>query len=223
MDLVGIAFAFSAGLIAFLSPCSFPLLPAYISYYLGLKEAPAEGRATGLLKRGILGGTASAAGAILILGLIGVGVSSFGEVITPLIPKMEPIVGFILVFLGAVMLMELPVRFRVGKSVRRKGYAGLFVFGSLYALASAGCIAPIFIGVILRAVSGGFLWGMAVFMSYALGLGLLLIIVTLLVASAKEIAMARLLGAMPYVRRAGAVVLLAAGVYLLFYYFLTFP
>ena len=225
MDLANIAFAFSAGMVAFLSPCSFPLLPAYISYYLGLKEASqGKGQATTVLKKGIIGGIACAVGAILILSLVGVGFSALGSAIEPYIPSMELIVGVILVVMGMLMLLGTPLGFSIKtKASTRKGYVGLLGFGALYALASAGCMAPVFIAVVFNAIySGGFLGGMAVFLSYALGLSLLLIVVTLLVASAKEMAMAKLMRVMPYVERVGALILIVVGVYLAFYYFITF-
>lgn len=224
MDLASIAFAFSAGIVAFLSPCSFPLLPAYISYYLGLKDTPPrKDQATAVLKKGILGGIVCAVGAILILSLIGVGVSAFGGAITPHIPKMELIVGVTLIVMGVLMLLGMRLGFHIKtKAGTRKGYVSLFGFGALYALATAGCVAPIFVGVILRAISSGFIGGMAIFLSYALGLSLLLIIVTLLVASTKEMAMAKLMRVMPYVERVGALILIVVGVYLAFYYLITF-
>ncbi len=224
MDLASIAFAFSAGMVAFFSPCSFPLFPAYISYYLGLKEtSPRKDQATSVLKKGILGGIACAVGAILTLSLIGFGVSTFGGAITPHIPKMELIVGTILVVMGVLMLPGVPLGFRTKtKAGTRKGYESLFGFGALYALATAGCVTPIFIEVVLRAIMSGFIGGMAIFLSYALGLSLLLIIVTLFAASVKEMAMAKLMRAMPYVERVGAIILIAVGAYLVYYYFITF-
>jgi cytochrome c-type biogenesis protein len=224
MDVANITFAFSAGMVAFLSPCSFPLLPAYISYYLGLEEtSPRKGKDAAVLKRGILGGVVCAVGAILVLSLIGIGVSAFGGAIEPHIPKMELIVGAILVIMGMLMLFGTPLGFRIKmKAGTRRGYTSLFSFGILYALATAGCVAPVFIGVVSRAISSGFVGGMMIFLFYALGLSLLLIIVTLLIASAKEIMMARLMRAMPYVGKVAAIILIVVGVYLVCYYFITF-
>lgn len=224
MDFASITFAFSAGMVAFLSPCSFPLLPAYISYYLGLgKTSAGKGQAATLLREGFLGGIACAVGAILVLSLIGIGVSAFGGMIRPHIPKMELIVGVILVVMGVLMLLGTPLGFRIKmKASARRGYLSLFGFGILYALATAGCVAPVFLGVVSRAISGGFIGGMIIFLSYALGLSLLLIVVTLLVVSAREMAIAKLMQAMPYVERVGAFILVVVGVYLVCYYFITF-
>lgn len=225
MDLTNITFAFLAGMVAFLSPCSFPLLPAYISYYLGLEEtSPGKCQAAPVLKKGILGGIVCAVGAISALSLIGMGISAFGGAIGPIVPRMEPIVGVILIVMGVLLLLGAPLGFHIKvKAGTRKGYASLFGFGVLYALASAGCVAPIFGGVVLEAaLSSGFIEGMAIFLSYALGLSLLLIIVTLMVASAKEIMIAKLRRAMPYIGRVAALILIVVGVYLVCYYFITF-
>lgn len=219
MDLASITFAISSGMVAFLSPCAFPLLPAYISYYLGLDETPAKGQVSAVLKKGIVGGLACAVGAVLVLGLIGVGVSVAGGAISTHISKMELIAGAILVGMGVLMLLGAPLGFRIkARAGTRRGYAGLLGFGALYALVSAGCVAPVFIGVISVAASSGFIGGMAVFLAYALGLGLLLVVVTLLVASAKEMAMAKLMRVMPYVEKVGALVLIVVGVYLIGHY-----
>ena len=192
---------------------------------MGLEEiSPGKGQASPVLKKGVIGGIVCAVGAISALILIGVGVSAFGEIIGSQIPRMEPIVGVILVIMGMLMLFGTPLGFRIKtRAGTRKGYAGLFGFGVLYALASAGCVAPIFGGVVLDAVlSSGFIEGMAIFLSFALGLSLLLIVVTLLVASAKDMMMAKLMRAMPYVGRVGALILIVVGVYLICYYFITF-
>jgi cytochrome c-type biogenesis protein len=211
----GVAFAFVAGIVAFLSPCSFPLLPAYVSYYLGLKEPSAKGRAGPLLKRGILGGMACAGGAISTLVAIGIGVSAVGGATASHITAMELTAGAILVLMGALMFLGKGPTFHIkAKAGTRMGYAGLFGFGAIYALATAGCVAPLFIGVVAVAVSSGFPGGVVIFSSYALGLGVLLVVVTLLVASAKEMIMARLMRSMKYITRTGGLILIGTGVYL---------
>jgi cytochrome c-type biogenesis protein len=201
---------------AFLSPCSFPLLPAYVSYYLGLEEAPAKGlEISRVLRRGVLGGLACAVGAILVLTLIGAAVSVFGGAVALYIPALGLVVGVLLVILGVLMLFGPPVSFRVRVKVgTRKGYLGLLGFGVIYALGSAGCVAPVFIGVVSIATLSGLLGGVVIFLSYAFGLSLLLIVTTMMVAGAKELAIARLMRAMPYVKQAGGLVMIVVGVYL---------
>ncbi|MFV2008186.1 MAG: cytochrome c biogenesis CcdA family protein, partial [Longimicrobiales bacterium] len=50
MTEVGIAIAFTAGLLSFLSPCVLPLVPSYLSFVTGMSiedlEAPVNRKAT---------------------------------------------------------------------------------------------------------------------------------------------------------------------------------
>lgn len=230
MDWTGIGFAFAAGVIAFFSPCAFPMLPAYISYYLGLMEnkdveGPTKTNIIQVLKDGVVGGVSCALGAVAILAAIGVGISLLGSTVRDAIKEnvalMEPIVGIILIVMGIVMLMGLNLKlpFKIKKGVKGKGYVSLFAYGILYALAAAGCTAPIFISVIIKAfASSTFIDGLLVFFSYALGLGVLLVIVTILVASAKEVMITKMKRIMPYVQKIGAAVLIVVGIWLIYYY-----
>ncbi|MBS3815372.1 MAG: cytochrome c biogenesis protein CcdA [Hadesarchaea archaeon] len=215
--LANVIFAFSSGIIAFLSPCSFPLLPAYISYYLGLREDSEEVRMVNVLKKGLLGGLTCSLGVIFTFLLIGIGVASFSNVITPQIPMLELIAGVLLIFLGFLMFLDkgMSFHFKV-KPGEKKGYLNLLGFGVIYALATAGCVAPLFLGVVTIAVSTGFSEGVAIFLFYALGLSSLLITVTLLLASAKEMMMAKLKQLMGYVGKVGGVILILVGIYLLY-------
>jgi cytochrome c-type biogenesis protein len=87
---------FDEGVIAFFSPCAFPMLPAYISYYLASKK---EG-----IKNGLFGGLICAAGAIFILLLIGSIISFAGEEIGGVVKEntqnIEIAVAAIIIILG---------------------------------------------------------------------------------------------------------------------------
>ena len=134
---------------------------------------------------------------------------------------MEPIVGIILIIMGIVVLLgvNLKLPFKMKTSASGKGYVSLFAYGILYALAAAGCTAPIFISVVIKAfASSTFIDGLLVFFSYALGLGVLLVIVTILVASAKEAMITKMKRIMPYVQKIGAAVLIVVGIWLIYYY-----
>ena len=46
-----LALAFGAGMLAVVNPCGFAMLPAYLSYFLGLDDPSADGRARVLRAR----------------------------------------------------------------------------------------------------------------------------------------------------------------------------
>jgi cytochrome c biogenesis protein CcdA len=101
-----------------------------------------------------------------------------------------------------------------------RGFFSLFAYGALYSLAGAGCTAPLFIGVIAQSLSkGGFLSGMTVFIAYAAGLALFLIIVTLLITGAKEGIIIKMKRAIPYIGKIGGLILLIVGTWLILQYF----
>jgi len=88
--------AIGAGILTFFSPCSFPMLPAYLTFYLGLDEK--EERNT--WKRGVMNGLISASAFLLIFSAFGIMTSLFSSYINPYIRYVEPIVGAILIAMG---------------------------------------------------------------------------------------------------------------------------
>jgi cytochrome c-type biogenesis protein len=92
------------------------------------------------------------------------------------------------------------------------------LFGMVYALASLGCAAGPFLAIVagsLRAGSAG--RGLALFVSYAAGMGLIIAVTALAVALVRVSAVARLRRAAAFVPRLGGVVLVVAGGYVAYY------
>ncbi|MFQ6016479.1 MAG: cytochrome c biogenesis protein CcdA [Anaerolineae bacterium] len=107
MNLVDIMFAFSAGLASLFAPCSFPLLTAYIPYYLRLdagdRDEGLRGETIGTatwIWRGVGGGLTASLGAVSVFVILGALLGSAGRVIKPLVPGMEALVGGLLILLG---------------------------------------------------------------------------------------------------------------------------
>ena len=81
MDYSLFLFSFSLGIISFFSPCAFPMLPGYISYYLGIDDKynikdniSKKEKLYSFLKYGIIGGIVCASGALLVIITIGIGI-----------------------------------------------------------------------------------------------------------------------------------------------------
>lgn len=93
----GIAFAFAAGVISFLSPCVLPLVPAYVAHLAGLAGAPeaAAGR------RGVLThALAFVIGFGLVFTAIGASVGLAGGLLRDELPTLQKVAGAFLVLLG---------------------------------------------------------------------------------------------------------------------------
>jgi cytochrome c-type biogenesis protein len=234
--------AFLAGVSAFFSPCAFPLLPGYMTFYLGREsQEAADRRAT--IRKAVIGGVVAALGVLFVYAFMGLLVAGAGEVVKQYAPYLAPVVAVVVLVMGLVMLTryEIPL-YRVtalfsplvdgakkglGRLAGRSGaepgqYAGLLGYGAGYGAASLGCHAPIFIAVVMAGlVAGGVGSALLAFLMYAVGMGLILVIVTVLVGMAKTQLVKRMAQWMPLIKKMSGVVLVVVGVVLIYSFYLT--
>jgi cytochrome c biogenesis protein CcdA len=223
-----VSYAFGAGMVSTVNPCGFAMLPAYLSLYLGAGDSAFAQRSIWsrtLLALGI--GLTASAGFVVLFAVIGAVVSAGGSFLIPAMPWIAVAIGISLVILGIAMLAgrAIPSGFisravgRIG-SPRTAGIVGVFLFGMAFAAASLSCTLPIFLTVVGSALtSGGFVSGVIQFVSYAFGMGLVLVLLTLGIALLKEgIIVSRLRGAVLYVERVAAALVLVAGSYIVYYW-----
>jgi len=223
-----LGFAVVVGVGSFFSPCSFPLLPGYMSYYLGMERSRS-------MRRALLGGAAAAGGLLTVYLIIGILVGAGGSAITPYIGLLEPIVGGIILLLGMVMLFDVtiplsrftgPIRTLFSRekgpshdAPSRGSYSKLFWYGAGYAGAAAGCTAPLILAITLTALaSGGFFSAFMVFMISAGVMAILMVFVTLLIALSAGTILDRLKVSTAWIKRVSGIVLVVVGVYLIVYY-----
>ncbi len=99
-------FAVGAGVMVFFSPCSFPMLPGYMSFYLSSKKQRTGKFDEQTAKETLPDGLAAAAGLMGILLLIGILLIPFISIIGGFIPVLELVVGILILSMGIVMVME---------------------------------------------------------------------------------------------------------------------
>jgi len=235
--------AFLTGALSFFAPCAFPLLPGYIGYYMGSKQdvAAHETRAKGSTRRAITGGMVAAIGIIAIFSVVGIIVALAGSGIASNVIYIAPIITTIMAIMGLLMFLDIkgptyrmqqvisPLTSRVEnglskafRSEEKKGsYSGLFGYGLAYGIAVMGCQAPVFIALMVGAfITGGMGSAFLVFLMFGIGMGILIIIVTILVSRAKMVVLEKMKQAMPTISKISGLILLIAGVYLTVYYIL---
>jgi cytochrome c biogenesis protein CcdA len=241
MDPALIVYAFTAGMLATVNPCGFAMLPAYISYYLATEdERPApRSPATGAtapeaqvqrpvagtlarLPRALLVGGALTAGFVVLFALAGTAISLGAYALVRTMPWIGLLIGAGLMLLGAWLLwghhLAVPglSQLQLG---RQRTLGGIFLFGMAYGLASLSCTLPVFLVVVGSAFTSREIGaGLAQFLAYGLGMGVVLMALTLSLALFKGALLGALKRAVPYVERAGAVLLVAAGAYLVYYW-----
>lgn len=222
--LLPVGYAFGAGMVASVNPCGFFMLPSYISYHLGTEE-PDFYRASVSSRLGksfLLGGVATA-GFVVIFALVGSVIAAGGQWLIRVFPYAGVAIGALMVGLGLWLLathrtLGIMAASRVTLD-RQRNLRNVFFFGIAYAIGSLSCTLPIFLVVVGGSLaSQGVAASFGQFISYALGMGLILVAVTIGSALFQGSVARRLRRAIPYVHRASALFLVAAGAYLVYYW-----
>lgn len=108
---------------------------------------------------------------------------------------------------------------RAGATARRGGVAGYAAYGVAYAAGSLGCTLPIFLSVIAAGMTaGGPAGALFQFVLYGLGMGSVLTTLTLAAAVFGHGAVRKARRGGAYLQPVGAVVLLLAGGYVVYYW-----
>lgn len=213
------ALALNAGMLATVNPCGFALLPAYLGAFLGA-ESGGQSRA-GAVRRGLLVSLMLTMGFVVVFGV-------FGAVITPLaisldeqLPWVTIVIGLLLaiagVFLlaGKQLLVALP-KLNVGRA--DGGLVSMFLFGVSYAVASLSCTLAPFLAVTTSTFrSSSWLAGFGVFITYALGMGVVIAVLTVTISMARAGLVQRLRRAGPVINRVAGALMVIAGLYVAWY------
>lgn len=228
VDRLPVAYAFGAGMVASVNPCGFMMLPSFAAFSLGrgpygnpgVLELPLLGRGLrALLMAGLV-----TLGFVVVFGAVGVVLSAGGRGLLQFFPWTSLVVGSGLILLGLWLFLPgrhlvLPVATRLAVP-EREGLGGMLAFGIAYGVASLGCTLPIFLVVVATALATeGFLFSVLQFLNYALGMGLIVAIVAVSAAYFQGAFLRSFRRLMPYVEKVGALFIVGAGTYLLYYWF----
>jgi cytochrome c biogenesis protein CcdA len=216
LDPSGLSLVFTAGALALFSPCGFPMLPGYISYYMGTNAS---------LERVVSGGIACTLGLLTTLCAVGIAVSMLGSLVSRYIPALELVAGVVVISLGLSLIggIEFPAALTLLKAPKRKGFMGFYLYGITYGLATVSCSGPIFFSIIFTALAGGGpFYSIIVFMAYALGMGIPVIITTVLIAKAKELILKRIILMVPLLQKISGLILVGIGAYLIYSFYVLY-
>jgi cytochrome c-type biogenesis protein len=224
VEMLPVGYAFAAGMAASVNPCGFFLLPSYVAFYLQTQgqASPAAPRWMRVGRALVVGGTATL-GFVTAFGGVGSAVALGGRGVLLLFPYGGLVIGAALVGLGVWLLLSQKT-LGVGWAGRamitpRRTLGNVFLFGVAYAVASLSCTLPIFLVVVGSALATRGIWvAIAQFLTYALGMGTVLVLLTVSTALFREAVARWLRGAVPLVHRLSALFLIGAGGYLLYYW-----
>jgi cytochrome c-type biogenesis protein len=214
------ALAFTNGMVAAVNPCGFAMLPAYLAFFLGLEGDERTDRRRDL-PRAVIVSAVLTLGFAIVFGLVGAVVSHFSSTVIDYASYVTVVIGVGLVALGVAMVAGFQPNLALPKLDRGAGsreLGSVLLFGISYAIASLGCTMPLFLATVASTFTReSYVSGVATFVVYSLGMGLVVTFLTVAIALAHQGVVRGLRHALPYVHLAAAVLMLLMGAYLAYY------
>lgn len=216
-----IALALVAGALASVNPCGFPLLPAFLSLYIGADDDSLP-RASRRVDQGLLVGLLVTTGFLGIFMLVAVPISYGAAHLTRAMPWAGLALGVVLLAAGAIVTLGgdiAPARRPQVRASRTRRARTIVGFGAAYGLCSMGCTLPVFLAVVGASLATANLLEFAViFGAYALGMLTTLMALAVGVALLRDGLARRLKRLLPYMHRIAGIMLVVSGAYLSYYW-----
>jgi cytochrome c-type biogenesis protein len=219
---VNLSLSFIRGLVASINPCGFVLLPTYLMYFLGVSAA--DGRSQRApISRALLVGSMVSAGFLVVFFAIGAVTQYWTVWLLDNAKYATAIIGVLFVILGIAMLFgfKLPIATpSVNTGETNRTIWSMFLYGVAYAVASLGCTLPLFMSTLFQTGKNEGYWkGVANVVMYAVGMALVVISLTLALATANAGFVRWLKAKMQYVEMVSGAFVLLSGAYLLWYFY----
>ena len=216
-----ISLAFISGFLTFLTPCGLAMLPVYISYIVSKERKPSK--KTSLLQKILIGakiGALSSAGLLTALVSLGALIIVVGTVIKLLIPAFTILASLLLLPLGLTLILKKPFHLPfVSKIISPKRPSkNIFTLGLIYGLSVVSCSLPVFLAVTIGALaSAGVLGTILLFSIYLFSSLLSMVLFTIILTLTGSLIQNRLKKLFPLVQVFSGIVILTAGVYIIYY------
>jgi cytochrome c-type biogenesis protein len=209
--------AFGGGIISFLSPCVLPLVPAYLSMVTGLDLSTLEEGSHAQARRVVRTTSLFVLGFGLVFVILGLSVSSAGQLLRDHQDTLTRISGAFLLGMGIFLLGSLFLRApwlyqekRFHPELGRFGDAAPLVAGAAFGFGWSPCIGPILGSILVIAGRQDRIWaGATLLVAYTLGLGLPFLL--------SGLALGRISGALRWVKAHYTLLVGSAAVVLIFF------
>lgn len=176
---VSLGVAFLAGLVSFLSPCVFPVVPGYVGFVTGLTiDELKEGKRRDARRQAAVHAALFVLGFSLVFLALGASATALGAVARRSLPMLQRVGGvliavFGLYMLGVVRIPALMRERRVHLAAKPAGKLGSVVVGIAFGAGWTPCVGPVLASVLFYASFEQTMFrGMLLLGVYALGLGI---------------------------------------------------
>jgi cytochrome c-type biogenesis protein len=177
---IGLAVAFAAGLLSFLSPCVLPLIPSYVTFITGMSidDLTASTEGTRRNRTVLVHGMLFVLGITLVFMTLGASATFLGSLFFYARRWIEIGGGVLLILfglylVGALRLPGMAREWRMHLGDKPLGYLGTVLVGVTFAAGWTPCLGPVLSGILMLATtSGSMAHGMGLLLVYSAGLGI---------------------------------------------------
>lgn len=178
-------FTFLEGIASFISPCILPMLPIYISYFVGEDNKKTS--------KPVVNSIGFVLGFTTVFLILSIFASSLGRLISGGITYIKIVFGIIIILLGLNYMEILNVKFinktkRVQADTKDLNFVKAFIFGILFSISWTPCIGTFLSSALLLiAKEQDMLKGIILMLIYSVGLGIPFVISAIFIEKLKEI------------------------------------
>jgi len=217
---LGIAIAFTAGLLSFLSPCVLPLIPSYVTFITGLSLDDVQKARRAALTHSVL----FILGFTLIFLALGATATALGQLVHNQRDWISRIGGVLIIVFGLYMLGVFNISLfsqerRVHIANKPVGYLGTLLVGIAFGAGWTPCIGPILGSILTYAASAADLSrGLWLLLAYSMGLAVPFLLSAIAVERFLDF-FTRMKRQMIWISRTSGVLMIAVGILMVTNYF----
>ena len=217
---LGIAIAFTAGLLSFLSPCVLPLIPSYVTFITGQSLADVQKSRRAALVHSLL----FVLGFTLIFLALGATATALGQLLNYQRMWISRIGGVLIIVFGLYMLGVFNIALfsrerRVHIADKPVGYLGTLLVGIAFGAGWTPCIGPILGSILTYAASSADMSrGLWLLLAYSLGLAVPFLLAAVAVERFLDF-FSRMKRQMNWITRTSGVLMIAVGILMVTNYF----
>lgn len=207
-------FTFIEGVASFISPCVLPMIPIYISYFIGEDNKK--------VSKAIINSVGFVLGFIIIFTLLSVLASSFGGIISNNIKYVKIVFGIIIILLGLNYMELINIKFlnktkSTNKKAKDLNFLKSMAFGMLFSISWTPCIGTFLASALLLiAKNQDMMKGILLMLVYGLGLGIPFIISAALLEKLKEV-FDFVKKHYDIIKKISGIILIIMGIYMIFF------
>ena len=205
---------FIEGIASFISPCLLPMIPIYISYFIGENDKKNN--------KVILNSIGFVLGFTIVFLILSIFASSLGSILSTNIKYIKVLFGFVIIIFGLNYMELLKLKFLNKTNVRKTNTKNLnffkaIVFGILFSISWTPCIGTFLSSALLLiAKEQDILKGILMMLLYSIGLGIPFIVSAILIDKLKNV-FNFIKQHYDTIKKVSGVILIFAGIYIIFF------